>query len=73
LPLPLPLHIRGRQNKIGDPRGGWVGRSEAKKGQGLKIFLIFFYDVFSPHRETPKNVIKKIKKTSVLDFWSNFW
>ena len=26
----------------------------------------------SPHRETPKNVIKKIEKKSVLDFWSNF-
>jgi hypothetical protein len=45
-----------------------------KKGWGQIFFSIFFFIVFlnSRHRETPKNVIKKIEKKSVLDFWSNF-
>jgi hypothetical protein len=48
----------------------WVGGSEAKKGPGQIYFLWYFFMAFlnSPHRETPKNVIKKIAKQSVLDF-----
>jgi hypothetical protein len=50
-----------------------VGESEAKKGPGSDLFSIFFV-VFlnSPHRETPKNVIKKIDKKSVWDFVTIF-
>jgi hypothetical protein len=62
-------------------RGG-AGKGPAKKnvgdplekGQGSDLFFRYFFIVFlnSPHRETLKNVIKKIEKKSVLDFWSNF-
>jgi hypothetical protein len=52
----------------------WVGGWEYEKGLGSDFFWWFFFIVFlnSSHRETPKNVIKKIEKKSVLDFWSNF-
>jgi hypothetical protein len=72
-----PPRTRGRQKKkIGDPRharGGWVGQS-TKKDWGQIYFFDIFFVVFlsSPHRETPKSVIKKIEKKSVLGFWSNF-
>jgi hypothetical protein len=49
------------KNKIGDPRGGVRGQ----KRTGVRfIFSIFFLIVFltSPHRETPKNAIKKISR-----------
>jgi hypothetical protein len=51
--------------------GGWV---RVRKRDGVRFVSSIFFIVFldSPHRETPKNVIKKIEKTSVLDFWSNF-
>jgi hypothetical protein len=41
-----------------------VGGSEAKKGLGSDFLFRFFFIVFlnSPHRETPKNVIKQIRK-----------
>jgi hypothetical protein len=41
-----------------------VGSSEAKKVPGLVRFFPDFFIVFlnSPHRETPKNVIKKSRK-----------
>jgi hypothetical protein len=47
------------KNQIGDPRGGWVSGSEAKKGPG-SVFFRYFFMVFlnSPHRKTPKNVVK---------------
>jgi hypothetical protein len=51
-----------------------VGGSEYEKGMGSGLFFsIFVVVVFLnfPHRETPKNVIKKIEKILVLDFWSN--
>jgi hypothetical protein len=68
-----PHHV---QNKIGDPRGGWVGRrpkkdqgqmgrsdmSEAKKGPGPDFFP----------RNAKKRDKKKSKKKSVLDFLSIF-
>jgi hypothetical protein len=59
-----------------------VGWSEAKKGPGSDFFDIFFM-VFlnSPHRETPKNVIKNNQENigfgflvecfvKTFDFWS---
>jgi hypothetical protein len=52
--------IKGPAKKnIGDPRGGWVGQS-TEKDQGQIYFLDIFLIVVlnSPHRETPKNVIK---------------
>jgi hypothetical protein len=73
-----PYEVRGvgtsgRQNKksVTPVVGGWV-RGQ-KRTRVRFIFLIFFM-VFlnSPHRETPKNVIKKIDKKSVSDFWSIF-
>jgi hypothetical protein len=33
----------------------------------------FFRVLNSPHRETPKNVIKKIEKTPVFDFFVDFF
>jgi hypothetical protein len=66
LALQLLWAPRGRQ-KIGDPRGGWVGQ-RPKKDQGhfpFRYFLMVFSN--SPRRETPKNVIKKIE----IFFW--FW
>jgi len=56
---------------------GWlVGSSEAKKVPGLvRFFWGDFLIVFlnSPHRETPKNVIKKIEKKLVWDFVVDFF
>jgi hypothetical protein len=51
-----------------------VGSSEAKKVPGLVSFFgeIFIVFLNSPHRETPKNVIKKIEKKSGLGFLSIF-
>jgi hypothetical protein len=52
-----------------------VGGSEAKQGPGSDLcFSDVFVMVFlnSPHRETPKNLMKQIEKKSVLDFWPNF-
>jgi hypothetical protein len=65
---------RGRQKKKSRGPPWWVGGSEYEKGLGSDLFFRYFFIVFlnSPHRETPKNVIKKIEKKSVLDFWSNF-
>jgi hypothetical protein len=60
---------KGRQKKnIGDPRGGLVGRSTKKDKGGIYFFDIFVI-VFlnSPHRETPKNVIKIFSRKS--RFW----
>jgi hypothetical protein len=52
---------------------GWFlgGQKSTRVGQ---IFSRDFFIMFlnSPHRETPKNVIKKIEKKSVLDFLSIF-
>jgi hypothetical protein len=59
---PHATRPRARQKKkTGDPRGWWVGQS-TKKDWGLRfiffdIFLIVFLN--SPHRETPKNVLKQ--------------
>jgi hypothetical protein len=33
-------------DKIGDPRGGWVGGSKAKKGLGSDLFLGIFLSCF---------------------------
>ena len=53
---------------------GWFhgGQKSTRAGQ---IFFRDFFIVFlnSPHRETPKNVIKKIDKKSVLDFFVDFF
>jgi hypothetical protein len=59
---------RQQQQKVGDPRGGWVGQ-RSKKDQGQIYFFIFFYGVFelsSPRNAQKRN--KKIDKKSVLDF-----
>jgi hypothetical protein len=54
---------RGRQKKVGDPRGGWVGGSEAKKGLGSDFFpRYFFYRVFE--LPSPRNAQKRDKKKS---------
>jgi hypothetical protein len=52
--------------------GGWV---RGQRRTRVSFFPDFFKIVFlnSPHRETPKNVINKIEKKSVLDFWSIFF
>jgi hypothetical protein len=55
-----------------------VGGSEAKKGLGSDLFFRYFVIVFlnSPHRETPKNAIKKSRKSRFWIFgrivWENF-
>ena len=47
------------------PRGGWVGGSKAKKGPGSffwGMFLLWcFRTPLAEKRETPKNVLKKVK------------
>jgi hypothetical protein len=47
----------------------WVGGPEAKKGLGIEKYLLKKIIVFlnPPHRETPKNVIKK--KSRKNRFW----
>jgi hypothetical protein len=49
---------RGRQKKVGDPRGGWVGQS-TKQGRGriYFIFSIFFIVFFN----SPRNAQKRDK------------
>jgi hypothetical protein len=63
---------RGRQKKKSvTPVVG--GQARGQKDQGWIYFFDIFFMAFltSPHRETPKNVITKSKKT-VLDFCQFF-
>ena len=66
---------RGTQKKSDGPWRGWLVPRGPKKYQGWSDFFRDFFIVFlnSPHRETPKNVIKKIEKKSVLDFFVDFF
>jgi hypothetical protein len=54
---------------------GWV---RVRKRDGVR-FIIYFPDIFlmvflnSPHRETPKNVIKKIEKKIGFGFLVDFF
>jgi hypothetical protein len=56
--------------------GGWEGGSEygKEKEMGSDFFFDLFFIVFlnSPHRETPKNVIKNNREKSVVAFWPIF-
>jgi hypothetical protein len=47
-----------------------VGESEYGKGMGSNIVFSIFFIMFlnSPHRETPKNVIKKIEQKAKIGF-----
>jgi hypothetical protein len=72
-----PTHLgKGHsKRKVTDPYVvGWFlgGQKSTRVGQ---IFFRDFFIVFlnSPHRETPKNVIKKIEKQSVWDFFVDFF
>jgi hypothetical protein len=64
---------RDRQNKkVGDPRGGWVRiRKRTRVTFFLNIFFIVFFN--SPHRETPKNVIKKNREKVGFGFLVEFF
>jgi hypothetical protein len=66
---------RGRQKETGDPRGRWVGQSRGQKRPVLDLFLNIFLIVLlgSPHRETPKNVMKKIEKKIGFGFFVDFF
>jgi hypothetical protein len=70
----VPPKGHSKQNKDG-PLRGWLVPRRPKKYQGWSDFWGDFFIVFlnSPHRETPKNVIKKIEKQSVLDFFVDFF
>jgi hypothetical protein len=57
---------RGRQTKIGDPRGGWVGQS-TKKGWGQIYFFDIFYCVLE--LPSPRNAQKRDKKMRKSRFW----
>jgi hypothetical protein len=59
-----------KNNMAGPYVVGWF-LEDPKNTRAGQIFFRDFFVVFfnSPHRETPKNVIKKIEKTSVLDFF----
>jgi hypothetical protein len=62
---------RGRQKKSVTPVVG--GGSKAKNGPGSHLFFeIFMAFLNSLHQEKPKNVIKKNREKSVLDFLSIF-
>jgi hypothetical protein len=62
------------KKKVGDPRGGWVGQS-TKERDGVRFFSDIFLIVFlnSPHRETPKNVIKKNREKIGFRFLVDFF
>jgi hypothetical protein len=68
----------GTQNKNQKPKmtewRGWLVPRRPKKYQGWSDFFVRFFIVFfnTPHRETPKNVMKRIEKKTVLDFLSIF-
>jgi hypothetical protein len=78
-PLAMPISIsaslppvQGANQKNREPPW-WVGGSEAKKGPESGVFSIFGVVLsISPHRETPKNVIKQNQEKKTLGFWSNF-
>jgi hypothetical protein len=58
----------GKKKVVGDPHGGWVGQSTKKDWGQIYFFDIFLIVFLSfPHRETPKNVIKKQSRKS--RFW----
>jgi hypothetical protein len=62
------LQGAGKKKCRGPP--WWVGGSEYEKGLGSDLFFLdicFIVFLNSPHRETPKNVIKKKSRTS--RFW----
>jgi hypothetical protein len=63
--------VKGSPKKrIGDPRGGWVrGQRRTRFFFPRFIFIVFLN---SPHRETPKNVIKKIEKKISFGFLVEF-
>jgi hypothetical protein len=72
-PSTPPLQGAANYKKIGDPRGGWVGQ-RPKKDWGqivLKRFFIVFLN--SPHRQPPKNVIKKVEKKIGFGLLVNFF
>jgi hypothetical protein len=64
------LEARGRQQNNNRRPPWWVGGSAAKKGPGSDFFR-FCFSVFlnSPHREMPKNVIKKHRETIGFGFF----
>jgi hypothetical protein len=51
---------------------GWV---RVRKRDGVRFFgdMLFFVFLNSPHRETPKNVIKKIEKKIGFGFFVDFF
>jgi hypothetical protein len=69
---------QGAGKKIGEPpsaaRGGWVGQRPRKgpEPNALCVCFVVFSNSLRLRRETPKNVIKKIERKSVLDFLSVF-
>jgi hypothetical protein len=63
---------RGTQNKSDGPLRGWLVPRRPKKYQGWSDGWFFIVFLNSPHRETPKNVIKKTK-INCLRFFSDFF
>jgi hypothetical protein len=63
----------GKKKNRGPP--WWVGGSEYEKGLGSDFFFSIFFIVFlnSPHRETPKNVIKQIREKVGFRFLVDFF
>jgi hypothetical protein len=74
-PAAQPPQVRKQgaaKKKGGDPRGVWVGQ-RPKKDQGQIFFDIFIVFLNSPHRETPKNVIKKNREKIGFGFLVEFF
>jgi hypothetical protein len=75
---PIINTIGAGKQKVGDPRGEWVGRiARVQKRDRVGfvfVFPIFFARVFglSSPRNAQKRDKKKSERKSVLDFWSNF-
>jgi hypothetical protein len=67
--LGLGISFKGPPTKKNRGPPWWVGGSEYEKGLGWGLFFRYFFIVFlnSPHRETPKNVIKIFSRKS--RFW----
>ena len=66
---------RGTQKKSDGPLRGWLVPRRPKKYQGWSDFFSRFFIVFlnSPHRETPKNVIKENREKIGLGFFCRFF
>jgi hypothetical protein len=75
-PTPCNLHPRGTPKKNDGPPRGWLVPRRPKNYQGWSdffpdFFIAFFF--YSPHWETPKNVMKTNREIIGFGFFVDFF